>query len=251
MATEVPPAGSRRVPDAEADEPPPLAGPPEPGGPRLVRALDEAREAERRTIAAGIHDHTLQNLGALTIRLQLIRRRSSDEELRAEVDQALALIGETGAQLRSLLFDLRPLDLDHGTLAAHLREDLEVRLGPELDAWSVTGEVGPPTPAWVQRLLHRIAQQALANVREHAHARRVTVALGSDDRHSWMVVTDDGRGFDADAALADPEPGHIGLRTMRDRAQAVGGRCRIESSPGAGTVVRVDLPQPSTPAGSP
>ena len=190
---------------------------------RLLDQLEEASEAERQTIAAGIHDETLQNLSAVGIRLQLLRR-GADERQQAELDRTSVMLDATAAQLRGLLFDLRPPEFDRIGLAATLRETLEVRLGAELDGWSVTGEPGPDVPDQAQILLYRIAQQALANIREHAGAHRVDIRFATVGSVVTMEVSDDGSGFDVSRVESEARPGHIGLQVMRDRARAVGGR---------------------------
>lgn len=209
---------------------------------RLVDQLEEASEAERQSISAGIHDETLQNLTAIGFRLQLLRRWIDDDPRRADVDDIRRLLRATNDQLRGLLYDLRPLELDRIGLLATLRETLEVRFDDALDEWSVTGELDPAVPEPVQILLYRVAMQALANVREHAEADRVDIAVASDGRRVTMAITDDGRGFDSAILEHDARPGHIGLRVMRDRAQALGGEVTITSAPGEGTTVSVEVP---------
>jgi signal transduction histidine kinase len=214
---------------------------------RLLGQLEEASEAERQTIAAGIHDETLQNLSALGIRLQLLRREATDGRQRDRLDQTRELLDETADQLRGLLFDLRPPSFDRIGLAATLRETLEVRFSADLDSWSVIGEPGPAVPDQAQILLYRVAQQALANIRQHAAAHRVDIRFATTTSVVTMEITDDGRGFDVERIESDVRPGHIGLRVMRDRARAVGGEVSISSEEGEGTTVRVVLPFEQTP----
>jgi len=91
-------------------------------------------------------------------------------------------------------------------------------------------------------MLLRIAQEALANVRKHASATAVEVALSKSDGGTLLTVRDDGCGFDASAP---EEPGHLGLALMRERASITGGWCSIESEPGHGTTVRAWVPHTS------
>lgn len=211
------------------------------GQQHLLDQLEEAGEAERQSIAAGIHDEVLQNLSAVGIRIQLLRR-GADERQVAELDRAREMLDASTAQLRGLLFDLRPPNFDRIGLAATLRETLEVRLGADLGDWSVTGEPGPEVPDQAQILIYRIAQQALANIREHAGAHRVDIRIATAGRLLTMDVTDDGAGFDVGRIESEARPGHIGLRVMRDRARAAGGELTITSVPGEGTTVRAEVP---------
>lgn len=211
---------------------------------RLLDQLEEASEAERQYVSAGIHDETLQNLTAIGIRLQLLRRWIDDDRRQADIEQIFDLLQATNDQLRGLLYDLRPPEFDRIGLLATLRETLEVRFDDVLDDWSVTGDLDPAVPEPVQVLLYRVAMQALANVREHAEAHRVDITVTGDGRRVTMAVTDDGQGFDVEVVERDDRPGHIGLRVMRDRAQALGGEVTIVSAPGQGTSVRVEVPIP-------
>jgi signal transduction histidine kinase len=106
-------------------------------------------------------------------------------------------------------------------------------------------EEEPPTQTRV--LIYRIAQDALMNVRLHAHASHVLVRLSGVDDGCLVEVIDDGVGYNP--LEAEAEPGHLGLTLMRDRAEIMGGWCRIESAPGAGTTVEFWVPRESGLAG--
>jgi PAS domain S-box-containing protein len=203
----------------------------------LLLRLEDAQEEERRRIAADIHDDSIQVMSAADIRAQSLARQIADPELRVEADELCATIRAAVERLRHLLFELRPPALDREGLVSALR--------------AYSGD-GPPVPAIVDRLrseppsdiraiLFRIAQEAIANARKHAEADTITVSLASEDGGVRVMVTDDGRGFET-AVLDAPQPGHIGLPTMVERAELAGGRCRIESRPGAGTTLDVWVP---------
>ncbi|HEX2184833.1 MAG TPA: ATP-binding protein, partial [Chloroflexota bacterium] len=119
--------------------------------------------------------------------------------------------------------------LEKQAAAARARHGLDVRaaLGRE-----------PDVPLPVKEALFRIAQEALHNTVKHARARSVEVTLGAGSGDLVLCVHDDGRGFDPRGAF----PGHLGLRSMRERAAAVGGAVEIESAPGRGTKVRAHVP---------
>ena len=93
----------------------------------------------------------------------------------------------------------------------------------------------------MRAVLFRIAQEAIANARKHASATRIDVSIADVDGGVRLTVSDDGRGFDV-GVIDSPEPGHIGLPTMIERAQLAGGRCRLESELGHGTSVSAWLP---------
>ena len=109
----------------------------------------------------------------------------------------------------------------------------------------VNGLTAEP-PSEVRATLFRIAQEALTNAHRHATASSISVSLSEGEGGVALVVADDGKGFDV-RSIGAPEPGHIGLPTMIERAELAGGRCSVESEPGRGTTVSVWLPLSLTP----
>jgi signal transduction histidine kinase len=95
-------------------------------------------------------------------------------------------------------------------------------------------------------VLFRIAQEAVTNARKHAAAATIEVALSSESGGVRMRIADDGDGFDSSRLAEPPRPGHIGLPTMFERAEMVGGRCTVETAPGHGTVVDCWVPFPAS-----
>ncbi|REF37556.1 PAS domain S-box protein [Thermasporomyces composti] len=199
-----------------------------------------AQERERWRIAAGIHDDSLQVITAAALRLQQLRRRLSDpEDLRvlAKLEETIRLAAD---RLRRLIFDFRPPALEHEGLVAAIKaylEQLQTETGIECH---LDNRLEEEPPRQTRVLIYRIAQDALMNVRKHARARRVDVRLVGVEGGTLVEITDDGVGFDVRSV--EGRPGHLGLTLMRDRADIVGGWCRIESAPGAGTTVEFWIP---------
>jgi signal transduction histidine kinase len=208
----------------------------------LMGHLVKAQEEERARVAGDIHDDTIQVMTAVGMRLWGLRRALEDPQALSLVEQLEATVDEAIARLRSLLFDLRPPVLDAEGLAPAVRASLErLRDEAELDGRVVNGmsrEPGPDTRV----IVYRIIQEALANVRKHARARRVAVHLESSEGGCRVRVSDDGRGFSAEQ-LARAIPGHIGLTAMRERAEMAGGWWRVASRPGSGTDVEFWVPE--------
>jgi signal transduction histidine kinase len=207
---------------------------------RLAARLVTAQEEERRRVAADIHDDTIQTMVAVGIRLDLLTRRLSDPELREELDVLRATVSDSMSGLRHLLFELRPASLERAGLAAALEEYLDQ--APRAGGPAYTLDVSlRREPALEERVvLYRIAQEALVNARKHAAATSVSVLLADDGDGVRLEVRDDGRGFAADRV--QQQRGHIGLPSMRERAELSGGWCRVESAPGAGTTVTSWVP---------
>jgi len=210
---------------------------------RIVSMLVAAQEAERRRISEDIHDDTLQVMGAVQLRLELLLADVKDPGLRQEIRQLAEIVSAATSRLRRLTFDLRPPMLnEHGlaeTLRTSLRE-LERELGI---SWELEDRLVAEPGDDPRAVLYRVAQEALTNVRKHSDASRVRIALHDVDAGVLLVVHDDGGGIPGAAgAASDPVTGHLGLRTMRERTELAGGRFSVSSREGHGTWVEAWVP---------
>ncbi|HZF22377.1 MAG TPA: PAS domain S-box protein [Burkholderiales bacterium] len=213
----------------------------------LSRRLVELQESERRQLSRELHDRVGQNLTALRINLDILQTAlasSGSGEVRARVDDSAALLESTMDTIENVMSELRPPMLDDHGLAAALdwhASKFSERTGI---AVAVTGSEPAVRPApQVEIALYRIAQEALNNVAKHARARHVEIALDHANGVCVMSVQDDGIGFDRVEATSDkPKPG-LGMVTMRERAQAVGGRFEVQALPGRGTRLTVRVPR--------
>jgi signal transduction histidine kinase len=211
----------------------------------LAERLAEVEEAERRRLAGELHDKVGQNLTALGINLNIVRMQlpaDSAPAVRSRLDDSLSLVAQTTEQIRDVMADLRPPVLDDYGLLAALHWYAEQFARRTSIAVTVEGEEPiPQLDARVESALFRIAQEALNNVAKHARASAVTLTLEVGRRSLRLLVTDDGIGFDPVGLDARGAGRGWGLLTMTERAEAVGGRCLIESCPGLGTQVVVEL----------
>jgi signal transduction histidine kinase len=204
-----------------------------------VAELVRAQEDERARIAAEVHDDSLQTLIALSIRLQLAAERVEDRQLRATLGGIVDAASGAAERLRQLLLDLRPPALEHGTLADALESHMELCFGDTSVDWQVRNHLDTEVPPDTAVILFRITQAAMANVLTHAGASGVELELTRSGPGVALSIRDDGRGFDPSAAAS---PGHLGLVTMRERAEMGGGFLRVETGERGGTTVRVWLP---------
>ena len=211
----------------------------------LAAQLAELTETERQQLAQELHDQVGQNLTALGINLNIVQTQLPEEStdlLRSRVEESLSLVEQTAERIRDVMANLRPPVLDDYGLVSALRWYGEQFATRTAIAVIVEGEEPVPRlDAQVENALFRIAQEALANAAKHAKARQVTVTIEVHNGTLRMVVADDGVGFDA-ARL--PTPGvnrGWGLIIMRERAEVVGGIFRIESHPGGGTRLIVEV----------
>src|SRR5947209_3273107 len=143
------------------------------------------------------------------------------------------------AEMRALLFELRPGSLREEGLVAALRKQaaaLTAREELKVDVQAPTGRIA--LNETVEEQLYRLSQEALHNVVKHAQATHVQLCLSIQEDSVTLEVTDNGIGFDLGVRL----PGHMGLTTMAERASSLRGDLELRSAPGAGTVVRVTVP---------
>ena len=208
-----------------------------------VRASRErvisAGDAERRRIERNLHDGAQQRLVTLALQLSLIRRRIRDDPSDAErlVTSASDELAQSLEELRELARGIHPAALDQGLDVA-----LEALARRSEVPTTVSYEPGPRLPEPVAFAAYFVASEALANVVKYAHASAATVSLMRTQTGVVVEITDDGVGG------ADPASGS-GLRGLADRVEALDGRLRVSSPPGAGTVVTAELPCRSTIAG--
>lgn len=207
----------------------------------LQRAVT-ASERERRSIAAGLHDGVVQELAGHSFRMAAATEDGGGEaELRQALGEGAAGTRNAIRQLRSLLLEIYPPALQEQGLSAALPD-----LAAPLAARGVTVEMNIPDglelPTEVEQLIFRTAQEALRNVAGHADATHVQVHVGQRAGRATLLVTDDGRGFD-EAALAERRAeGHMGLAMLEDLARTAGGDLRVDSEPGRGTTVSLQVP---------
>ena len=208
---------------------------------RLVAHLTQAQEQERGRIASDIHDDSIQAMTAVGIRLETVRRRLTEPEQLRVLEELEETVVLSIARLRHLLFELRPPVLDREGLAPAVRVYLD-ELSKETGlAYEIDNRLMVEPTEDTRRILYRITQEALTNVRKHARARQVTVALDEEEHGFRVRVRDDGQGFSMDNR-EEQAPGHLGFTAMRERAELAGGWWRVASAPREGTTVEFWLP---------
>jgi signal transduction histidine kinase len=202
------------------------------------------RLAERQRLARDIHDTLAQGFVSIVLQLQAAEAELPDgaEEARGHLERARRTARDNLAEARRLVWDLRPEALAAAPLGEALGR-LTGRLAEETGMEATATVTGTPTPlsADAEVTLLRVTQEALANVSRHAHAGRVAVTLSYMEGEAALDVRDDGDGFTPAADGFGPNGG-LGLRGMRERVEALGGRLAVESAPGRGTTIAVTVP---------
>ena len=209
----------------------------------MTRRLGQAQEEERRRLAAELHDGVCSNLAAIGLNLVHLKKQLPSLDAAAmerRLSDLVAMIDEAKDNAKDISVDLRPLLHEDRDLLAAL-EDYGQKFGHSTGiAVEVKGaSCDRRLPAAEKIALFRITQEALTNCAKHAQARAIAIELNTGTDQSVLSISDDGVGFDS-AGVSAHKSG-LGLLSMQERAEAIGGIWQIESAPGAGTRVTVSV----------
>jgi two-component system NarL family sensor kinase len=207
---------------------------------------------ERNRLAREIHDTLAQGLAAITLQLETADALIAAKPERAQeaVRRALNLARSNLEEARRSVMDLRAAPLQKYSLPEALAALVQHGCdGAAVDMQYVFSPVNdfPTMPTRVEASIYRIAQEALANACNHAQAQHIHLSLSAEHQTVRLVVLDDGRGFDPDKVAHFTREGHFGLAGMSERVKLLGGTICIQSEPGAGTEIAVQVPYPPYP----
>jgi len=209
----------------------------------LSRRLVEVQENERRYIARELHDEASQSLTALKFGLRLLEQEvHQPESILPHLAELKDLTDSVLEELHRLAMGLRPASLDYLGLVAALEQlvkDSNTRYGLAVRFRATGFSEKKRLPDHVETTVYRIVQEALTNAVRHANAKNVDVILEQRDEKAVIIVEDDGIGFDT-AQIG--KSGHLGLVGMQERAQMLGAAMTIESAPGCGTIIVMEVP---------
>jgi signal transduction histidine kinase/HAMP domain-containing protein len=212
---------------------------------RLLERVITVQEEERKRIALELHDETGQPLTSLIMTLGVLSEAGSMAEVKTHVQDLRDTAAQVLKEVHDLALEIRPSVLDDlGLLPAlrHLHKEYQdrFRIPVDLAVLELGEERLPPE---VETTLYRIVQEALTNVARHAQAQSVSVLLERRGHSVKLIVEDNGKGFDVAEVLgSDPPADKLGLYGMRERASLLDGTLTIESTPGMGTTVFVEIP---------
>lgn len=230
---------------------------------RLIAAAISAQEDERRRIAFDLHDGVTTALATLSFHLNAadlaVRDLADADAARAQIAAAQQLADLAYHQTRSAISGLHSMVLDDLGLVAALESLVQGAApdpGTEVEVLADPPQVLGDIPPHAASALYRVAQEALSNAVRHAQAKRIVLSLRRSGDELVFACTDDGRGFDATAPRSerttpeDPTRHHFGLSSIEQRAALLGADLRLESTPGHGTRVIVELPLEVTEPGT-
>jgi signal transduction histidine kinase len=209
---------------------------------QYVNRVIAAQEEERKRISRELHDSTSQSLTSLLLGLRTLSDGCDQPDIQQRAEDLRTIAAHTLEEVHALTIQLRPSVLDDLGLPAALdRHIMECRRRYPLNIdLAVQGLDGQRLPAQMETALYRIVQEGLTNVVRHARATTASIFIERRDHTVRVLIEDDGLGFDAVAA--SKTDGHLGLYSIRERAELLGGSLKVDSEPGRGTSLLIEIP---------
>lgn len=209
----------------------------------LLKSLVEAQEEERRRLARELHDGAGQTLTGLLVRLKIIENKSPLPQMQKDLKVMQGLVSDTIEQIRTLAHQLRPAALEEFGLPLAL--DALVQDMSRNDGFAAECRCdikNNEVPNEIESVLYRIAQEGLTNVIRHSHATHLSLSVERSPRGILMIIEDDGVGFDPGTLGIRDGKKHLGLVSMRERAEILGGTLDVYTAPEMGTTIQVTIP---------
>jgi signal transduction histidine kinase len=211
----------------------------------LLKRVVLAQEEERRRISRELHDEMGQELTSLLFRLQVLEKLSESQQCSDIVTGLKKTAANMISSIHDLALELRPTILDDLGLAPALAQYAKIcpdHLGITVD-FSVIGAEASRLTREVETTLYRVVQESLTNVARHSGAHKASVLLKFNEKNIVAIIEDNGVGFDLkDIKTAQVKLNRLGLYGMEERVSLVGGTLTIESKPGEGTILYVEIP---------
>jgi two-component system sensor histidine kinase DegS len=205
-------------------------------------AVIKAREEERKRIARELHDGVAQNLAGLLVLLEVMEEKRSNKTLPdADLDKLKDIISETLCQVRSIMYDLRPVETEGANLGSLLWKyftQYKKRYGFEVNL-KIVGKIKRYDPVY-ENAAFRLVQEAINNSRKHSGVNQAQVILEDKGYCFQIIITDKGSGFDPEKVWSCHE--HLGIKGMAERVGLLGGEMDIRSSKGKGTRIHIKMP---------
>lgn len=209
----------------------------------LLESLVQAQEEERSRLARELHDGAGQTLTSLLVRLKAMEKKSPPHELQAELVNMQGIVSETIEQVREIAYHLRPVALDEFGLQRALELLMqEITKGTAVEVTTAFGVRDFKIPSEIEVVMYRIAQEGLTNIMRHSKASQICLSLAIQNNSIKMNLEDNGIGFEPGRHYPRDNQRHLGLISMRERAEILGGSLEVYTAPGQGTTVEVSIP---------
>lgn len=208
----------------------------------LLESLVTAQEDERSHLARELHDQAGQGLTSLLIRLKAIENRCDDRDLKEKLVGLQGMVSDTIDEIRDLSYSLRPPALDEFGLSAAIQalaDEVSSQAGVRV---KFKNRVQMKLPQNLEMVLYRIVQEGVTNVVRHANAEQVIIELEPQENLIFLQIADDGIGFDPAEITPAAGKRHLGLISMHERAELIGGKLEVYSELGVGTTIEVRVP---------
>jgi signal transduction histidine kinase len=216
----------------------------------LAEKFFTVQDEERRLLADELHDGLCQALAVLKMQVSAVERRVGDEELKEECRQARRYVTQIIEDVRRLSHDLSPVILDDLGLSealVHLVNNFTAT--HNIKALTSVPDIDDCFSENEARNIYRIVQEAINNVGKHAKASQMVIEVEPDEGEIHFLIRDDGVGFDASGFNRQPLKAGLGMASMAQRVQLMGGEFRVTSRPGQGTEIKFTLPKSCRPGG--
>jgi signal transduction histidine kinase len=208
----------------------------------LLESLVKAQEEERGRLARELHDGAGQTLTSLLVRMKTLEK-SNLPERRQALENMQEIVSQTIEEIREISYRLRPVVLEQFGLPLALQtltQETAKNSGLQISCQCQLADADLPEE--IEMTLYRIAQEGLTNVLKHANARSVKLELRRDEQSIHLCIEDDGIGFDPNIPPASNGKRHLGLLSMQERAEILGGTVDVYTAPGQGTALEVVIP---------
>ena len=208
----------------------------------LLESLVTAQEDERSHLARELHDQAGQSLTSLLVRLKALENDCDDNEQKQKLENMQGLVSETINQIRDLSYSLRPPALEEFGLGAAIRYLVDQFSNQSEVQIQFKNRIDGKLPKNVERVLYRIIQEGLTNVFRHAEASHVVIELEPHENYIYLKIQDNGHGFNPADIVPSDGKRHLGLISMHERAELIGGSLEMYSVVGEGTTIEVKVP---------
>lgn len=210
---------------------------------KLMKSLIQAQETERSRLAQELHDGAGQVLTSLLVRMKALERDIEDQAQAKKIENLCENISDVIEYVRQVSYQNRPIVLEELGLEQALHNLIEDMVLSSSLKGVVDVSLGQhQLPKEIETTIYRITQEALTNAIRHANASAITLRLWTDSGNLNLLVKDDGVGFDVDERLSQQASQHLGIITIKDRLELLGGELNIYSSPDEGTEILAVLP---------